>query len=182
RLHYSREVFEPDQGSVRARCEAAQFAPRPILYRHPATDAGQLARRGRDRSHARRCCAGFQRVARLFRQLSLRAATGEPAPGSTRLFRRAHLRARRQTRRVSHRVDGIGQATNPKSCGTERAGAAPRGRIREIAMPIYVYETTDPSKPVRRFELKQSMKDEPLRVDPKTGEPVRRVTSGGSGV
>jgi predicted nucleic acid-binding Zn ribbon protein len=49
-------------------------------------------------------------------------------------------------------------------------------------MPIYVYETTDPSKPVRRFEIKQSMKDEPLKVDPKTGEAVRRVISGGYGV
>ena len=36
---------------------------------------------------------------------------------------------------------------------------------------------TDP-----RFEVKQSMKDEPLRVDPETGEPVRRVISGGYGV
>lgn len=49
-------------------------------------------------------------------------------------------------------------------------------------MPIYVYETTDASKPIRRFELKQSIKDEPLRVDPETGEPVRRVISGGYGV
>ena len=37
-------------------------------------------------------------------------------------------------------------------------------------MPTYVYETTDPTKPVRRFEVRQSMKDEPLRVDPETGE------------
>ena len=44
-------------------------------------------------------------------------------------------------------------------------------------MPTYIYETTDPSKPKRRFELHQSMKDDPLRVDPKTGEPVRRVFS-----
>ena len=43
-----------------------------------------------------------------------------------------------------------------------------------MAMPIYVYETTDPSKPVRQFELKQSMSDEPLKTDPATGEPVRR--------
>jgi predicted nucleic acid-binding Zn ribbon protein len=49
-------------------------------------------------------------------------------------------------------------------------------------MPIYVYETTDPAKPIRRFELKQSMKDKPLETDPKTGEPVRRVISGGYGV
>lgn len=46
----------------------------------------------------------------------------------------------------------------------------------------YVYETTDPKKPVRRFEVTQSMKDEPLRTDPKTGEPIRRVITGGSGV
>ncbi len=46
----------------------------------------------------------------------------------------------------------------------------------------YIYETTDPKKPVRRFEVTQSMKDEPLRFDPKTGEPVRRVITGGVGV
>jgi predicted nucleic acid-binding Zn ribbon protein len=47
-------------------------------------------------------------------------------------------------------------------------------------MPTYVYETID--KPVRRFEVKQSMKDDPLRVDPETGKPVRRVISGGYGI
>jgi hypothetical protein len=46
-------------------------------------------------------------------------------------------------------------------------------------MPTYIYETTDPAKPVRRFEVKQSMNDEPLRADPDTGEPVRRIISGG---
>jgi len=49
-------------------------------------------------------------------------------------------------------------------------------------MPIYIYETIDPTGPVRRFEVRQSMKDEPLRTDPETGEPVRRVISGGYGV
>jgi predicted nucleic acid-binding Zn ribbon protein len=49
-------------------------------------------------------------------------------------------------------------------------------------MPTYVYETTDTSKPVRRFEVQQSIHDEPLQVDPKTGEAVRRVISGGYGV
>ena len=49
-------------------------------------------------------------------------------------------------------------------------------------MPIYVYETTDPNKPARRFEVKQNMQDAPLQVDPETGEPVRRVISGGLGV
>jgi predicted nucleic acid-binding Zn ribbon protein len=49
-------------------------------------------------------------------------------------------------------------------------------------MPTYVYETTDSNKPVRRFEVKQSFHEKPLRVDPKTGEAVRRVISGGYGV
>lgn len=49
-------------------------------------------------------------------------------------------------------------------------------------MPTYIYETTSADKPVRRFEVVQSMKDEPLRVDPETGEPVRRIITGGSGV
>ena len=49
-------------------------------------------------------------------------------------------------------------------------------------MPTYVYETTDATKPVRRFEVKQSIHDEPLHVDPETGEAVRRVISGGYGV
>ena len=34
----------------------------------------------------------------------------------------------------------------------------------------------------RRFEVNQSIRDEPLRVDPKTGESVRRVISGGYSV
>jgi predicted nucleic acid-binding Zn ribbon protein len=50
------------------------------------------------------------------------------------------------------------------------------------AMPIYVYETSGLEKPARRFELKQRFHDEPLRVDPKTGEAVHRVISGGYGV
>jgi hypothetical protein len=50
------------------------------------------------------------------------------------------------------------------------------------AMPIYVYETSGLAKLVRHFELRQSFHDEPLRVDPKTGEAVYRVISGGYGV
>src|SRR5258708_27107323 len=49
------------------------------------------------------------------------------------------------------------------------------------SMPTYIYETTDPKEPVRRFEVRQSMKDAPLTKDPETGEPVRRVISGGLG-
>jgi predicted nucleic acid-binding Zn ribbon protein len=50
-------------------------------------------------------------------------------------------------------------------------------------MATYVYETipADPAKPRRRFEVQQSMKDAPLTRDPESGEPVRRVISGGYG-
>lgn len=49
------------------------------------------------------------------------------------------------------------------------------------AMPTYVYETipTTPGQKARRFEVKQSMKDAPLRFDPESGQPVHRVISGG---
>lgn len=50
-------------------------------------------------------------------------------------------------------------------------------------MATYVYETLsdDPAKPPRRFEVQQSMKDDPLTHDPESGEPVRRVITGGYG-
>ena len=50
-------------------------------------------------------------------------------------------------------------------------------------MTTYVYETIPriPGIAPRRFEVRQSMKDPPLARDPQTGEPVRRVISGGFG-
>ena len=48
-------------------------------------------------------------------------------------------------------------------------------------MATYIYETTDTKKPVRRFEIQQSMKDSPLTSHPETGEPIRRVITGGFG-
>lgn len=50
-------------------------------------------------------------------------------------------------------------------------------------MTTYVYETIPriPGVAPRRFEVRQSMKDAPLAADPQTGEPVRRVISGGFG-
>ena len=47
-------------------------------------------------------------------------------------------------------------------------------------MPIYVYETV--TEPRRQFEVKQSMKDPALVTHPDTGEPVRRIISGGYGI
>ncbi len=51
-------------------------------------------------------------------------------------------------------------------------------------MTTYVYETIPkiPGVEPRRFELRQSMKDAPITVDPQTGEPVRRVITGGYGL
>lgn len=50
-------------------------------------------------------------------------------------------------------------------------------------MATYVYETVprQPDAAPRRFEVVQSMKDAPLTSDPVTGEPVRRVITGGYG-
>lgn len=46
-------------------------------------------------------------------------------------------------------------------------------------MPTYIYETTGALKPIRQLLVKQSVYDEPLRVDPKSGDAVRRVISNG---
>jgi len=51
-------------------------------------------------------------------------------------------------------------------------------------MATYVYETIPKNtkqKP-RRFEVQQKMSDPPLKTDPESGLPVRRVIIGGSGL
>ncbi len=50
-------------------------------------------------------------------------------------------------------------------------------------MATYLYETIprQAGTAPRRFEVVQSMKDAPLASDPATGEPVRRVITGGYG-
>jgi predicted nucleic acid-binding Zn ribbon protein len=51
-------------------------------------------------------------------------------------------------------------------------------------MAIYVYETIPASdrETVRTYEIRQSMKDPALTTHPETGEPIRRVITGGLGV
>ena len=51
-------------------------------------------------------------------------------------------------------------------------------------MPTYVYETIPKKKGQRprRFEVVQKMKDSPLKKDPETDEPCKRVITGGCGV
>ncbi len=50
-------------------------------------------------------------------------------------------------------------------------------------MATYTYETIpqNPEEKPRRFEVQQSMKEDPLTHDLETGEAVRRVISGGLG-
>ena len=51
-------------------------------------------------------------------------------------------------------------------------------------MTTYTYETI-PQKPGQRpvrFEVRQSMQDAPLTRHPETGEPVKRVITGGYGL
>ncbi len=51
-------------------------------------------------------------------------------------------------------------------------------------MATYVYETIPraPGDEPRRFEMVQSMRDAALTQHPDTGEPIRRVISGGYGL
>ena len=46
-------------------------------------------------------------------------------------------------------------------------------------MPTYIYETTDATKPRREIYVKQSVHDDPLLIDPMSGEPIRRIFSAG---
>ena len=45
-------------------------------------------------------------------------------------------------------------------------------------MPTYVYKREDGTT----FELMQGINDEPLEIDPETGQKVHRVITGGAGV
>ena len=51
-------------------------------------------------------------------------------------------------------------------------------------MPTYVYETVPAKKgaKAKRYEIKQSIKDAALTRHPETGEPLKRVISGGVGL
>jgi predicted nucleic acid-binding Zn ribbon protein len=51
-------------------------------------------------------------------------------------------------------------------------------------MTTYVYETipADTSSEPSVFEFQQRMTDKPLTQHPETGEPVRRIISGGLGI
>jgi predicted nucleic acid-binding Zn ribbon protein len=51
-------------------------------------------------------------------------------------------------------------------------------------MATYVYETIpqNPGDTVTQFEIQHSMRDEPLKLHPESGVPVRRIITGGYGL
>lgn len=50
-----------------------------------------------------------------------------------------------------------------------------------VSMPIYVYEIIHTNgKAGRRFEVMQKISDKPLKKDPKSGKPCRRVIAAAS--
>ena len=51
-------------------------------------------------------------------------------------------------------------------------------------MPTYIYETVPAKKgaKVKRYEIKQSIKDAALTRHPETGESLKRVIAGGVGL
>jgi predicted nucleic acid-binding Zn ribbon protein len=65
-----------------------------------------------------------------------------------------------------------------------RLPSAAQSVVSLVLMATYIYETVPDSAeiPPRRFEVRQSMLDAPLTHDPETGQPVRRVISGGFGL
>src|SRR6266852_3569885 len=71
----------------------------------------------------------MRRITGLLRQLSLGPFAIEFVASATRFLRRAHLRARRQTGRLSHRMDGVRSKTGAKKSRTEGISAASHRRI-----------------------------------------------------
>lgn len=73
--------------------------------------------------------------------------------------------------------------------GSDSSSSQPNAwQVREFlvngfCMATYTYETIpgNPKSKPRRFEIQQKMSDPPLKNDPETGLPVRRVITGGSG-
>ena len=51
-------------------------------------------------------------------------------------------------------------------------------------MATYIYETipSQPGEEPKRFEIEQKMSEDALTHHPETGEPIKRVITGGSGM
>ena len=83
--------------------------------------------------------------------------------------------------RVSDGIDPTERALTLNNSGPSDVGRTRSEKPHVMA--TYVYETIpkDPKKKPRQFEVQQKMSDPPLTKHPETGEPVRRVITGGSG-
>jgi predicted nucleic acid-binding Zn ribbon protein len=83
------------------------------------------------------------------------------------------------------RLSGGGLVAPPLTTATRLSRLrARRQRVKFPVMAVYVYETIPRREgdPVRSYEIRQSMKDAALTKHPETGEPIRRVITGGLGI
>ena len=71
-----------------------------------AAAAAGVARDGAGRRRPRHPGAGHERLARVLRLVSQRAAAGQPDPSPARLLRRSHVPAHRQRRNLPYEADG----------------------------------------------------------------------------
>ncbi len=97
-----KEAFDRDAGPL-------EPAARPVLPRQGRGEPARVAPRRRVGGDERRAGAGVLDGARLLRRVTAAdRLPGQPAPGSARLLRRAHLRAHRQAARpvLPHQLDG----------------------------------------------------------------------------
>ena len=71
-----------------------------------------------------------------------------------------------------------------KTCLQTKNSCQPPKLHLHFAMPTYVYETIPGKKGQRpkRFEIRHSIADSALTKHPETGEPIRRVITGGAAV
>jgi len=122
------------------------------------------------------------------RMAAARVGTSGPlARGARGRIRREEWRGPRWFRRRAWKEEYLNRRAQRKQRGLrDRWNRFDDFGVRwhDSAMATYVYETV-PQKagdPVRRFEVQQSMRDDPLTKDPETGLPVKRVILGGYGI
>lgn len=95
--------------------------------------------------------------------------------------KRRSAAAARETFKIKKSLFGAGAEQKHISA---LAKLDPQAVVCITFMATYIYETVpeSPDEKVRRFEIKQSMNDDPLTLDPNTGQRVRRIISGGIGI
>jgi predicted nucleic acid-binding Zn ribbon protein len=104
---------------------------------------------------------------------------GRRSEVGSRRFAGANSTAGVREREDANRTREAGDSVLVKTERSERDLTTEAALRVDCGVPTYIYETTDPAKPTRNFEVKQSVHDEPLQRDPETGEAARRVISAG---